>query len=149
VQRARDRIDTIWERAAADDIDVETVGDGRWGMGDGENQSIVEPENRGTGEPENREPGGQGLVLGSEEADTSTSETQASVVGTESIAAVESLESKIQHLKSRIQRLGMVNPLALEEYDEAAERHTFLTNQTGDLRQAEQSLRELIAELDG
>ena len=58
------------------------------------------------------------------------------------------LESKIQHLKSRIQRLGMVNPLALEEYDEASERHTFLTSQTGDLRQAELSLRELIAELD-
>jgi chromosome segregation protein len=41
-----------------------------------------------------------------------------------------------------------VNPLALEEYDEAAERHSFLTSQTADLRQAEQSLRELIAELD-
>lgn len=42
----------------------------------------------------------------------------------------------------------MVNPLALEEYDEAAERHSFLTSQTGDLRQAELALRELIAELD-
>ena len=34
VQRARDRIDAIWERAAADDIDIE--GDGGWGMGDGD-----------------------------------------------------------------------------------------------------------------
>src|SRR5690606_13369490 len=46
------------------------------------------------------------------------------------------------------QRLGAVNPLALEEYDEAAERHTFLTTQSDDLRRAETSLRELIAELD-
>jgi chromosome segregation protein len=64
------------------------------------------------------------------------------------LESAESLESKIQNLKSKIQRLGIVNPLALEEYDEAAERHTFLTSQTGDLRQAELALRELIAELD-
>jgi chromosome segregation protein len=44
--------------------------------------------------------------------------------------------------------LGIVNPLALEEYDEASERHSFLTSQTGDLRQAELALRELIAELE-
>ncbi len=89
VQRARDRIDAIWERAAADDIDIEGTGD--WGLGAGDWESA------------------------------------------------ESLESKIQNLK---------NPLALEEYDEASERYTFLTTQTGDLRQAELALRELIAELD-
>ncbi len=42
----------------------------------------------------------------------------------------------------------MVNPLALEEYEEAAERHTFLSTQSDDLRRAETTLRELIAELD-
>jgi len=98
VQRARDRIDAIWERAAADDIDIEGTGD--WGLGAGDWESA------------------------------------------------ESLESKIQNLKSKLQRLGIVNPLALEEYDDASERYTFLTTQTGDLRQAELALRELIAELD-
>jgi chromosome segregation protein len=170
VQRARDRIDTLWERAAADDIDIEGVG----GSQEPENQ---EPR---TGEPENQEPGTESQVLGSGETDTSTLETQSLATGTASVAAAESLESNIQHpisetqglepqpsalstqssesaesleskiqqLKSRIQRLGVINPLALEEYDEASERHSFLTSQTSDLRQAELSLRELIAELD-
>jgi chromosome segregation protein len=44
--------------------------------------------------------------------------------------------------------LGIVNPLALEEYEEAAERHTFLATQSDDLRRAGTALRELIAELD-
>jgi len=81
--------------------------------------------------------------------DTRAPETQAAVLDPQSLESAESLESKILNLKSKIQRLGVVNPLALEEYDEASERHAFLTSQTGDLRQAELSLRELIAELDG
>jgi chromosome segregation protein len=172
VQRARDRIDTLWERAAADDIDIETAGDGET-----ENQ---EPR---TGEPENQEPEHQesrteAQAAGRAEADGSTLETQSLATGTTFVAAAESLESNIQHLlsetqmlessvlstqssesaeslesriqqlKTRIQRLGVVNPLALEEYDEASERHTFLTSQTSDLRQAELALRELISELD-
>ncbi len=52
-------------------------------------------------------------------------------------------------MRERIRRLGVVNPLALEEYEEASERHTFLTTQIDDLRRAEAALRELIAELDG
>ena len=44
VQRARDRIDTIWERAAADDIDIEAA----WaGLGDSDDR---EPRTK------NREP---------------------------------------------------------------------------------------------
>lgn len=46
-------------------------------------------------------------------------------------------------------RLGVVNPLALEEYEEAAKRHTFLTAQADDLRAASATLHQLIAELDG
>lgn len=61
----------------------------------------------------------------------------------------ESLEAAIQALKTRIQRLGVVNPLALEEYEEEAQRHEFLTGQIADLRLAEAALRELIGELDG
>ncbi|MBC8077115.1 MAG: AAA family ATPase, partial [Chloroflexales bacterium] len=60
----------------------------------------------------------------------------------------DELQSKIGNLKSKIERLGGVNPLALEEYEEAAERHAFLAGQIADIRQAQDSLRALIGELD-
>jgi chromosome segregation protein len=60
----------------------------------------------------------------------------------------ERLDAAIQTLKTKIQRLGLVNPLALEEYEQEAAHHTFLTAQLDDLRRAESALRELIAELD-
>jgi chromosome segregation protein len=56
--------------------------------------------------------------------------------------------TSIQQMRERISRLGNVNPLALEEYEEANERQEFMTTQLDDLRRAQQSLRELIAELD-
>jgi chromosome segregation protein len=60
----------------------------------------------------------------------------------------EDLQSAIDSLKTRILRLGVVNPLALAEYEEAAERQQFLSGQVSDLRQAGVTLQELIAELD-
>ena len=59
-----------------------------------------------------------------------------------------SLNQQLNTLRAQLQRLGPVNPLALEEFDEANERYTFLTVQVGDLRTAAGSLTELIAELD-
>jgi chromosome segregation protein len=93
----------------------------------------------------------QALVVGAELVDVSASlgsNIQNGSTDVQPTASAESLDTRIQQLRSRIQRLGVVNPLALEEYDEASERYTFLTTQTGDLREAELSLRELIAELD-
>src|SRR5690606_21585556 len=49
---------------------------------------------------------------------------------------------------TKILRLGAVNPLALEEYEETAERQRFLSAQVADLRAAGATLQELIAELD-
>src|SRR5262249_29028904 len=103
VQRARDRIDSVWERAAADDIDIEAA----------QASSDATPDTCHLS-PDTHE-----------------------------------LAGEIERLRERIRRLGVVNPLALEEYDEAAERHAFLTTQTSDLRAAEVSLRGLIAALDG
>ena len=59
-----------------------------------------------------------------------------------------SLNQQLNALRAQLQRLGPVNPLALEEFDEANERYTFLTAQVSDLRTAAGSLTELIAELD-
>lgn len=94
--RARDRLDTLWERAAADDIDVEQL-----------------PTHDDT------------------------------------TFNVEELASQITALRSRIARLGAVNPLALEEYEESNTHYQFMTTQLADLQHAADALRELIGELDG
>jgi chromosome segregation protein len=105
LQRARDRIDTLWERAAADDIDVEALGE------------------------------------------QATRDTQREIAA-DAPQPQEDVQEQIAALRGRIQRLGVVNPLALEEYEEAFGRHEFLSSQTDDLRRAAGSLTELIAELD-
>lgn len=97
-QRARDRLDTLWERAAGDGIDIEAA-------------ARTHPEPLLDSDP-------------------------------------DPLHERIVELKQRITRLGVVNPLALEEYDEAAARYEFLSNQMTDLRSASATLNELIAELD-
>jgi chromosome segregation protein len=97
-QRARDRLETLRERAAGDGIDIEAA-------------ARSHPEPLPDGYP-------------------------------------DTLHQRIIELKQRINRLGVVNPLALEEYDEAAARYEFLSNQMTDLRAASATLNELIAELD-
>ncbi|MGQ9894299.1 MAG: chromosome segregation protein SMC [Roseiflexus sp.] len=98
VQRARDRLETLRERAAGDAIDVASVA-----------QSCADqlPD-----------------------------------------ADIEEVQQHIDDLKRRIARLGIINPLAPEEYAEAAARYEFLSAQMSDLRAASSTLDELIAELD-
>ncbi len=93
-QRATDRLDTLFERAVADGVD------------------LTQPP-----PPDEGPPG-------------------------------EDLPTAIETLRTRILRLGVVNPLALEEYEEAANRHAFLTAQAADLRTAMTTLHQLINELD-
>jgi chromosome segregation protein len=121
LQRARDRIDALWERAAADDIDIE---------------SATADPSPSSGQADQRP------TTGEQPHDPDAEPSSPDAENT------ESLETKIQNLKSKIQRLGTINPLALEEFEEESQRHSFLTGQIADLRAAEGSLRELIAELD-
>ncbi len=58
------------------------------------------------------------------------------------------LNQQLTTYRNQLQRLGPVNPLALEEFDEANERYTFMNTQVADLRSAAGSLNELIKELD-
>ena len=122
LQRARDRIDTLWERAAADDIDVEQAA-----AAETEAQSSLHPRIPASLHEDSRLPV-------SPSPDPS--------------APPEDLAASIASLRSRIARLGAVNPLALEEYEESAERHSFLSAQSADLRKASGALGELIAELN-
>lgn len=55
---------------------------------------------------------------------------------------------EVRETRARLSRLTNVNPEALREYDEAAERHTFLTNQSADLEGAIADMRRVIKELD-
>ncbi len=60
----------------------------------------------------------------------------------------EELEGQMNRLRIQLRRMGPVNPEARKEYREVSERSTFLTSQVDDLRQAEDQIREVIAELD-
>jgi chromosome segregation protein len=58
------------------------------------------------------------------------------------------LDSSIQRRKQQLKRMGAINPNAPAEFDELADRHTFLREQLDDLQEADTKLRQVIAELD-
>lgn len=60
----------------------------------------------------------------------------------------EVTEEKIAEIREKLNRLGLVNPLALEEYEQEKERLEFLNAQIGDLTGAKESLIETISHLD-
>ncbi len=58
------------------------------------------------------------------------------------------LEAELADCKRILERLGPVNVLAAEEYDEQDERHGFLTTQRGDIASSMESLRNTIREIN-
>src|SRR6266498_1373424 len=58
------------------------------------------------------------------------------------------LESQLAQYRTRLRRLGPINPEAKQEFDAETERYTFMKTQVEDLRKAEEDLRKVIAELD-
>lgn len=58
------------------------------------------------------------------------------------------LEAEITRVRRRLRQLGPVDLEAMEEYEQVAERHTFLVGQIEDLEQAARSLRKVVTELD-
>jgi chromosome segregation protein len=63
-------------------------------------------------------------------------------------ANVAEIEEAIQNYRAQLQRMGPINPDAPAEYDTTAERYEFLSQQVEDLRQTDEQLRKVIAELD-
>ncbi|MGI8671695.1 MAG: chromosome segregation protein SMC, partial [Luteitalea sp.] len=63
-------------------------------------------------------------------------------------APVLSAEQVITRLKARIAALGPVNMMAIEQFDELEQRHTFLTAQRQDLIDAIKSTGEAISRID-
>ncbi|MDD5558690.1 chromosome segregation protein SMC [Candidatus Methylomirabilis sp.] len=61
---------------------------------------------------------------------------------------VEAANSELADLTAKIAELGAVNMAALEEYQELAERHRFLSAQVEDLSSSAHSLRTAISEIN-
>ena len=57
-------------------------------------------------------------------------------------------KEEVKTLRKKVQRIGVVNPLALEQFDEEQERLDFLTEQREDLEKAENTLLDTITEIN-
>ena len=57
-------------------------------------------------------------------------------------------EARLQKARRKLDQLGRVNPLALEEFQALETRHTFLTEQLADLKKTRADLEAIMAELD-
>ncbi len=60
----------------------------------------------------------------------------------------EEAKERIAWLKQKLNRIGEVNPLAIDEYQEEKERLDFYEEQIEDLQQAEREMRETIDEIN-
>ncbi|MEK9173785.1 MAG: AAA family ATPase, partial [Patescibacteria group bacterium] len=60
----------------------------------------------------------------------------------------EKLEREIARLKVEVEHIGSIDPEVVKEYQETEERYSFLSHESGDLRQAMASLETVIGEMD-
>ena len=66
---------------------------------------------------------------------------------TEKLSELE-LREKVDRLKSRMDNMGPINPMAMEAYEEIKNRHDFITAQKDDLVKAKESLLTTIEEIN-
>jgi chromosome segregation protein len=59
------------------------------------------------------------------------------------------LKQNLDKVKADMDRIGPINPMAMEAFNEIQERHTFITGQKDDLIKAKNTLLETISEIDG
>ena len=71
--------------------------------------------------------------------------TEAAFMSGEELAIAE---ANYREMKQRIENMGAVNMMALEEYNECEQRFTFLTRERDDLLQSIADTQQAIAELD-
>ena len=62
--------------------------------------------------------------------------------------SIREMKKQLAAVREAIRALGPVNVSAIEEYKEVKERHTFLSGQYNDLKEAAESLAQIIQELD-
>ncbi|WP_092178313.1 chromosome segregation protein SMC [Cyclobacterium xiamenense] len=59
-----------------------------------------------------------------------------------------SLREEVQQAKNKLEKMGPINPMAMEAFDEIKKRHEFITEQKEDLLKAKESLITTINEID-
>ncbi len=57
---------------------------------------------------------------------------------------IEEIETRVAELRTKLEAMGPVNLVAIEEYQEHEERYTFLSQQEADLQSAKKQLTEMI-----
>ncbi len=62
--------------------------------------------------------------------------------------SIETMETIIAELRTKIEAMGPVNLIAIEEYQELEERYTFLTQQEQDLVNSKQQLMDMIKKIN-
>ncbi|MEM6525011.1 MAG: chromosome segregation protein SMC [Bacteroidota bacterium] len=60
----------------------------------------------------------------------------------------DELRTQVEKLKDKLDRMGPINPMAMEAYNEIKERNDFITSQRDDLLKAKDSLLTTIQEID-
>jgi len=75
-------------------------------------------------------------IMNSEEEEIDTEES------------AEDLRNSVSKLKERMDRIGPINPMAMEAYEEIKERNDFILTQREDLQNAKESLLNTITEID-
>jgi chromosome segregation protein len=68
---------------------------------------------------------------------------------TEPTHTEEELKAKVQKIKEGLEKMGAINPMAMEAYNEIQERHKFIIDQKEDLAKAKEALMTTINEIDG
>jgi len=63
-------------------------------------------------------------------------------------AAPEEVNRRLRQLNAEIEKLGPVNPNALQEYEELNQRYEFMQKQSNDLIEAKENLEHLISDMD-
>ena len=61
----------------------------------------------------------------------------------------ETLRQEVTKVKERLEKMGPINPMAMEAYNEIKERNDFIATQKDDLIKAKESLLSTIDEIDG
>jgi chromosome segregation protein len=61
---------------------------------------------------------------------------------------IDALRAEAEDVRGRLEALGLVNPLAIEEHTEEQQRLDFLTGQRADLAEAQRTLLQAIREID-
>jgi len=68
--------------------------------------------------------------------------------GEDEAESEESLREKVDTIKIKLEKIGPINPMAMEAYEEVKNRNDFITEQREDLLQAKESLKATIDEID-